>query len=135
MADIAVPTSSVTRLLHKAAIKLSQHALKTRRNGFPAIARAEFFLAFRVERDLAASLSATADPAAAVVQRSAAILAFHAGATKEAVKLADASLKNWMPEEVAMTLREIIRRGELAEGAGATDAFLGAQPSQKIVAC
>ena len=135
MADIAAPVSSVTRLLHRAAIKLGRHALDARRNGFPAVARVEFYLAYRIERDLAESLSATADPACAVLQRSAAIMAFHAGAKTEAVKLAQVSLESWMPEDIAATLREIIRRGGAAGAVAMTDSLLGTQPAGKAVVC
>ena len=107
----------VPRLLHRAAINIGRHALGTRGIGFPMMARAEFWVAYRLECDAASLLPPGSSSANAVLCRSAAILAYHAGAKEEASRLAGIGLQSWMPEEIAESLRQIQRCSEPSEPA------------------
>lgn len=105
---------AVSRLFHKTAITLGRHALGTRRMGLRMFARAEFWIACRLECEAAKLLSENESSARAVLCRSAAFLAFHAGDMAEAARLADIGLQSWMPDEVAEALRDVQRRAAIA---------------------
>lgn len=105
---------AVSRLFHKTAIALGRHALGMRRIGLRMLARAEFWMAYRLECEASKLLSENDSSAKAVLCRSAAFLAFHAGDMAEAARLADIGLQNWMPDEVAEALRDVHRRATIA---------------------
>jgi hypothetical protein len=114
MSAILSAAPAISRRLHETAIALGRHALGTRRIGFRMLARAEFWIAYRLECEAARLLPENAEPAKAVLCRSAAFLAFHAGDMSEAARLAGIGLQSWMPDEIAESLRDVQRRAAIA---------------------
>ena len=99
---------AIARSLHKAAIGLYHRALNAQMDGRAKLARAEFSLGYRVELLTLKFINYDIQPLAATIEGSAAILAFHAGAKSDAIRLANASLRNLIPESLAGVLHQII---------------------------
>jgi len=99
---------AVARSLHKMAIGLYQKALNAQMDGREGLARAEFMIGYRMELLTLKLISDDIQPLAATIEGSAAILAFHAGAKKDAMRLADSSLRCCIPDSLADVLREIV---------------------------
>ncbi len=104
-------TNGLPALYHRSSVRLGRHAVLSRRKGLVLFARVEFWIAFRIEMQ-ARRIAVVSGMSSEVLTRSAAILAFHAGARSEAARLAEEGLCSWMPDEIAAALREIIRRAE-----------------------
>lgn len=106
---------------HNRAIDSAELAFIARRRGDDAKALALFAKALADEEAALAALDVPIQPTSAVLHRSAATIALHAGRRDDARRLAQAGLASDPPPEIAAELREVLRAAEYGFAIGATD--------------
>ena len=99
---------AIARLLHKMAMGLYHKGLNAQMDGRAGLAHTAFMSGYRLELLSLKLISEDIQPLSATIEGSAAILAFHAGAKKDAMRLADSSLRCCIPDSLADVLREIV---------------------------
>ena len=99
------------RILHKTAMGVYWKALECLADGHAHIARAAFVVAYQCEKMAVRMVHEDIQPLAGTLWGSTAVLAYHAGFQKEALRLAHMSLGCCIPQSLATVLYQL-QRGE-----------------------